>query len=102
MYHSEKDTLHKVSHKAADISVPKSYKQRKLHKAFLRYHDPENWALLREALMAMGRSELIGNGKQHLIPGFRANAIDKLKEKSYGFKTRYTHSTIKKPGKPAG
>ncbi len=46
-------------------------RQRRLHKAFLRYHDPENWPLLREALKAMGRADLIGNGKRHLIPAFQ-------------------------------
>jgi hypothetical protein len=44
---------------------------RRLHKAFLRYHDPNNWPLLREALKAMGRADLIGNGKHHLIPTFQ-------------------------------
>jgi hypothetical protein len=43
-------------------------RQRKLQKAFLRYHDPANWPLLREALKAMGRADLIGPGKRHLIP----------------------------------
>jgi hypothetical protein len=42
-----------------------------LHKAFLRYHDPGNWPLLREALKRMGRADLIGNGKQHLIPAYQ-------------------------------
>jgi hypothetical protein len=42
-----------------------------LHKAFLRYHDPNNWPLLREALKGMGRADLIGNGKHHLIPTFQ-------------------------------
>jgi hypothetical protein len=42
-----------------------------VHKAFLRYHDPENWPLLREALQRMGRADLIGNGKKHLIPAFQ-------------------------------
>jgi hypothetical protein len=37
----------------------------------LRYHDPNNWPLLREALKAMGRADLIGNGKQHLIPSWQ-------------------------------
>jgi hypothetical protein len=46
-------------------------KRRRLHKAFLRYHDANNWPLLREALKAMGRSDLIGNGKHHLIPTFQ-------------------------------
>ena len=44
---------------------------RRLHKAFLRYHDANNWPLLREALKAMGRADLIGNGKHHLIPTFQ-------------------------------
>jgi hypothetical protein len=38
-------------------------KQRRLHKAFLRYHDAENWPLLREALKNMGRADLIGPGQ---------------------------------------
>jgi hypothetical protein len=42
-----------------------------LHKAFLRYHDAENWPLLREALRRMGRADLIGNGKHHLIPAYQ-------------------------------
>jgi len=68
MYHSGKNTLHKVKRKGGDISVPKGIKVRRLHKAFLRYHDAENWPLLREALQKMGRTDLIGNGKKHLIP----------------------------------
>jgi uncharacterized radical SAM protein YgiQ len=71
MYHSGKDTLRKVSRDAPDIPVPKGLKQRRLHKAFLRYHDPENWPLLREALKSMGRADLIGNGKKHLIPAWQ-------------------------------
>jgi hypothetical protein len=46
-------------------------RRRRLHKAFLRYHDPNNWPLLREALKDMGRADLIGNGKHHLIPTFQ-------------------------------
>jgi uncharacterized radical SAM protein YgiQ len=68
MYHSGKNTLHKVKRKGGDIPVPKGIKVRRLHKAFLRYHDPENWPMLREALQKMGRADLIGNGKKHLIP----------------------------------
>jgi radical SAM superfamily enzyme YgiQ (UPF0313 family) len=45
--------------------------RRRLHKAFLRWHDPNNWPLLREALKAMGRADLIGNGKHHLIPTYQ-------------------------------
>jgi hypothetical protein len=46
-------------------------RRRRLHKAFLRYHDANNWPLLREALKAMGRADLIGNARHHLIPTFQ-------------------------------
>ena len=46
-------------------------KRRRLHKAFLRYHDANNWPLLREALRRMGREDLIGNGRQQLIPAYQ-------------------------------
>ncbi len=91
MYHSGKDTLQKVSRKADDMPVPKSVKQRRLHKAFLRYHDPKNWPLLREALKNMGRSDLIGNGKKHLIPSFQPKGtLDTRTDKNKRFKTKHT------------
>ncbi len=71
MYHSGKNPLHKVSATSEEVSVMRGARQRRLHKAFLRYHDPENWPLLREALQRMGRADLIGNGKKHLIPSFQ-------------------------------
>ena len=54
-----------------NVDVVRGEKRRRLHKAFLRYHDPNNWPLLREALKAMGRADLIGNGKHHLIPTYQ-------------------------------
>jgi uncharacterized radical SAM protein YgiQ len=71
MYHSGKNPLHKVTHRSEEVVIPKGLRVRRLHKAFLRYHDPENWPLLREALRRMGRAELIGNGKQHLVPTYQ-------------------------------
>ena len=68
MYHSGKNPLRKISRDSEEVSSPKGIKQRRLHKAFLRYHDANNWPLLREALKKMGRADLIGNGKRHLIP----------------------------------
>jgi uncharacterized radical SAM protein YgiQ len=90
MYHSGKDTLHKVSRKAEDMPIPKSIKQRRLHKAFLRYHDPKNWPLLRDALNAMGRNDLIGNGKHHLIPSYQPKGTVEGTGKIQHFKTKYT------------
>ncbi len=68
MYHSGKNPLRKVGQTTEPVDVVKGERRRRLHKAFLRYHDPHNWILLREALKQMGRSDLIGNGKHHLIP----------------------------------
>ena len=74
MYHSGRNTLRKVRREASaedSVDVVRGERRRRLHKAFLRYHDANNWPLLREALKAMGRADLIGNGKHHLIPTFQ-------------------------------
>ena len=71
MYHSGKNPLRRITRDSEEVVIPKGIKVRRLHKAFLRYHDPENWPLLREALKRMGRADLIGNGKQHLIPAYQ-------------------------------
>jgi hypothetical protein len=68
MYHSGKNPLRKVSYKSDGVTIVKSEAQRRLHKAFLRYHDPKGWPMLREALTRMGRADLIGPGKNQLIP----------------------------------
>jgi radical SAM superfamily enzyme YgiQ (UPF0313 family) len=74
MYHSGLNPLKGITRDAArgeKVDVVRGEKRRRLHKAFLRYHDPANWPTLREALKAMGRADLIGNGKHHLVPTFQ-------------------------------
>lgn len=71
MYHSGKNPLRRLAQGGEQVTVPRGGRQRQLHKAFLRYHDPENWPLLREALRRMGRADLIGNGKRHLVPAWQ-------------------------------
>lgn len=68
MYYTEKNPLRKVSYKSESVDTPKSPEQRRLHKAFLRYHDPANWSLLKEALERLGRRDLIGDKAHCLIP----------------------------------
>ena len=68
MYHSGKNPLRKVTHDSEEIPIPRAGGVRRLHKAFIRYHDPKNWPMLREALQRLGRSDLIGDSKKHLIP----------------------------------
>ena len=71
MYHTNKNPLRKVTRDSETVDIVRGDKRRRLHKAFLRYHDANNWPLLREALKTMGRADLIGNGKHHLIPTFQ-------------------------------
>jgi uncharacterized radical SAM protein YgiQ len=74
MYHSGLNPLKGISRdetRAERVDIVRGEKRRRLHKAFLRYHDANNWPLLREALKAMGRADLIGNGKHHLVPAFQ-------------------------------
>ena len=69
MYHTGKNPLKPVRRKGGEeVHVPRGQQVRRLHKAFLRYHDPGNWPLLRAALRRMGRADLIGLGKHQLIP----------------------------------
>ncbi|MDQ6978942.1 MAG: YgiQ family radical SAM protein [Mariprofundaceae bacterium] len=79
MYHSGRNPLRRISrHKAGyteRVFTAKRKKQRDLHKAFLRYHDPVNWPSLRTALLTMGRGDLIGTGEQHLIPPEHASHV---------------------------
>ena len=71
MYHTERNPLHKITRDGERVQVPKGLRVRRLHKAFLRYHDANNWPILREALKRMGRADLIGPGKHRLVPAWQ-------------------------------
>ncbi|MGS0681771.1 YgiQ family radical SAM protein [Shewanella sp. 125m-7] len=68
IYHTGLNSLKNVKHSSEEVSVPKKGRQRKLHKALLRYHDPAGWPIIREALIDMGKEKLIGNGPSCLVP----------------------------------
>lgn len=68
MYHTGFNPLNNLTASSPKIYIPKGAKQRRLHKAFLHYHDPKNWPLLRQALKQLGRNDLIGRGKNCLVP----------------------------------
>ncbi len=81
MYHSGFNPLKPVRRGASEpVESVKGLRQRRLHKAFLRYHDPENWPVLREALKAMGRADLIGPGKHQLVPAWQPAGTGKAGE----------------------
>ncbi len=71
IYHSGLNSLKKVGKSAVKVSVAKGDKARRIQKALLRYHDPDNWPLLRQVLKEMGQEQLIGNSKRHLIPDWQ-------------------------------
>jgi uncharacterized radical SAM protein YgiQ len=71
MYHSGKNPLRRITRSSEEVLIPKGLKVRRLHKAFLRYHDANNWPLLREALRRMGRADLIGSGRHQLVPAYQ-------------------------------
>ncbi|MDN3651618.1 YgiQ family radical SAM protein [Thalassotalea ponticola] len=123
IYHTEIDSLNKIRKENSSVAVPKGTIQRRLHKAILRYHDPNNWGLIREALTKMGLArKLIGNGPECLVPhetrgeqsvGYRQGKNNaKGNKTSYGQKpahkrgdnrksglTRFSNNQFKKPGK---
>ena len=70
MYHTGYNPLRSLKAREP-VTVVKGLARRRLHKAFLRYHDPNNWPMLREALHRMGRSDLIGGGKHQLVPSWQ-------------------------------
>ena len=81
MYHSGFNPLKPVRRGVSEkVDAVKGLRQRRLHKAFLRYHDAENWPVLREALKAMGRADLIGPGKHQLVPAWQPAGTGKTGE----------------------
>jgi uncharacterized radical SAM protein YgiQ len=99
MYHSGKNPLRKVTRDSEDVIIPKGLKVRRLHKAFLRYHDPENWPVLRDALRRMGRADLIGTGKRQLVPSFQPAGTG-LKPEGARKPTKYQNFRTQHTGLP--
>ncbi|MGB8326099.1 MAG: YgiQ family radical SAM protein [Steroidobacteraceae bacterium] len=107
MYYTGKNPLKRVTRAAEDVQVPRGLKVRRLHKAFLRYHDANNWPVLREALRRMGRADLIGSGKHQLVPAYQPSGTGAAAEGRRGgsrhrpFRTQHTGlPTAPATGKP--
>ena len=95
MYYSERNPLKPVKRNGGEVVLTaKGLKQRRLHKAFLRYHDAENWPALREALKRMGRSDLIGPGKRHLIPAWQPRGTGSKSGESRRFGQKKGYQTF--------
>ena len=108
MYHSGKNPLRRVTRDGETVYVPKGPQTRRLHKAFLRYHDPANWPLLREALRRMGRADLIGGRPHQLIPLHQPAVPEaayktgsEKRSSSAGARPFRTQQTVDRPRAPA-
>jgi uncharacterized radical SAM protein YgiQ len=102
MYYSGKNPLRKVTPTSETVYIPKGLKQRRLHKAFLRYHDANNWPMLRIALRRMGRGDLIGSGRHQLIPSYQPAGTGLAPEGARAgkaFKTQHTGLPHNPPAK---
>jgi uncharacterized radical SAM protein YgiQ len=100
MYHSGKNPLRPLRRRGGeDVCVARGEKERRLHKAFLRYHDPENWPSLRAALVHMGRRDLIGHGRDCLVPPDRheTRAVRPKPGNAQGAVTRVRAGSARRP-----
>jgi uncharacterized radical SAM protein YgiQ len=112
MFHSGKNPLKRITRGSEEVLVPKGLKVRRLHKAFLRYHDPNNWPVLREALRRMGRADLIGSARHQLVPAYqpagtgetpegrRATASPSAAVRTHPFRTQHTGLPNPPRGRP--
>jgi len=106
MYHSSYNPLGRIRRDSKQVHSVRGLNERRLHKAFLRYHDPRNWPVLREALLKMGRSDLIGRGPNALVPDESYREKNSRKKNSQANRTgkytpaRTTHTRVE--GKRAG
>ena len=92
MYHTGKNPLKRIRRDGGDVPIAKSGTQRKLHKAFLRYHDPQNWPMLRDALL-----EISPRAKATRMRGARTahrlNEIEGVVLPARCARARFCHST---------
>jgi len=104
MWHSGKNPLRRITRTSENVVIPKGLKIRRLHKAFLRYHDANNWPILREALKSMGRADLIGSGKHQLVPAWQPAGTGGAPEKGArapGSRMRTQHTGLPRtPARP--
>ena len=98
MYHSRKNPLRKVTYKSDKVETVKSPEKRRLHKALLRYHDSQNWPLIREALREMGLGRLIGSGEDQLVPAQQPSDRD-IRDSARRKNTRAAHEKRVRKGK---
>jgi len=106
LYHTELNSLKNIKKTTDSVIVPKGIKQRRLHKAILRYHDPINWPIIRDALQKMGlANKLIGHKPDCLVPPETRTeqqvTVRQGKNNAKGVKTSPGQNRFNKAGKKA-
>ena len=90
MYHTKLNPQQLAKRDSQPLNTVKKLSQRRLHKAFLHWHDPDNWPLLRKALKQMGRRDLIGNGMKYRVPSRQPPKRHQIvKPQGGNFRTRH-------------
>jgi uncharacterized radical SAM protein YgiQ len=69
------------------VYIPATYHEKAMQRALIQYRDPDNYDLVREALIKSGRKDLIGNDKKHCLiswshPAGKSNLNRRQKNKS--------------------
>jgi hypothetical protein len=95
MYHTGRNPLKGLSYKSERINTVKKIEQRRLHKALLRYHDANNWRVIKDLLLKMGKKNLIGDGPNCLIPSKLPTGKQRSKPGTKKFITKHTSQGYK-------
>ncbi len=88
MYHTGIDPFTKKP-----VFVAKHLRDRKLQRALMQFFKPENYVEVRRALLKAGRSDLIGNGCDALIPATppREAIVRRREHANQRFAGEYVH-----------
>ena len=89
MYHTGIDPFTKKP-----VFIAKHLRDRKLQRALMQFFKPENYVEVRRALLKAGRSDLIGNGCDALIPSVppREAIVRRREDANKAFAGEYVHT----------
>lgn len=97
MYYTELDPM-----TMKPVYVPRTHKEKSEQRALLQFKKPENYELVRRALIENGREDLIGFAPRCLIKPFRENKNSKGKGDEYGNTAQRKGSFGKNKGRNEG
>lgn len=80
------------------VYVPKTFKEKAMQRALLQYKNPENYELVKEALLLAGRKDLIGFDKKCLIRPRGAGKKEQRRNKPVEKKKKSIRNVHKRKG----